>query len=144
MEQQQGCVLDTPSRARGCLYGCDGKISSARGYKISSFPGTNADVTAIHGALIDLVQVIVARMGITFILSSAYMWWTKVPDFPLGARSVRGWLILRAAFGFGGLYCLYCKSQNTGSTCHCISDTHARLQIPFITCHLRKQRYSGS
>ncbi|KAH4107846.1 hypothetical protein HBH64_142130 [Parastagonospora nodorum] len=52
-------------------------------------------------------QVIVARMGITFILSSAYMWWTKVPDFPLGARSVRGWLILRAAFGFGGLYCLY-------------------------------------
>lgn len=52
-------------------------------------------------------QVIVARMGITFILSSAYMWWKKVPDFPLGARSVRGWLILRASFGFGGLYCLY-------------------------------------
>lgn len=48
-------------------------------------------------------------MGITFILSSAYMWWTKVPDFPLGARSVRGWLTLRAAFGFGGLYCLYCE-----------------------------------
>tara|TARA_R110002003_G_scaffold448_22_gene20020 strand:+ start:5471 stop:6508 length:1038 start_codon:yes stop_codon:yes gene_type:complete len=57
-------------------------------------------------------QVIVARMGITFILSSLYMWWTKVPDFPLGARSVRGWLILRAAFGFGGLYCLYCKSES--------------------------------
>jgi hypothetical protein len=53
-------------------------------------------------------QVIFARMGITFILSSAYMWWTKVPDLPLGARSVRGWLLLRAAFGFGGLYCLYC------------------------------------
>ncbi|KAI8933399.1 hypothetical protein NX059_010014 [Plenodomus lindquistii] len=52
-------------------------------------------------------QVIVARMGITFILSSAYMWWTNVPDFPLGARSVRGWLLLRASFGFGGLYCLY-------------------------------------
>ncbi|KAF2852136.1 hypothetical protein T440DRAFT_52426 [Plenodomus tracheiphilus IPT5] len=52
-------------------------------------------------------QVIVARMGITFILSSAYMWWTKVPDFPLGARGVRRWLLLRACFGFGGLYCLY-------------------------------------
>ncbi|KAF2865204.1 hypothetical protein BDV95DRAFT_632423 [Massariosphaeria phaeospora] len=52
-------------------------------------------------------QVIVARMGITFILSSLHMWWTKVPDFPLGARSIRGWLMLRAAFGFGGLYCLY-------------------------------------
>ncbi|KAH8730019.1 hypothetical protein GQ44DRAFT_644956 [Phaeosphaeriaceae sp. PMI808] len=52
-------------------------------------------------------QVIVARMGITFILSSAYMWWKNVPDFPLGARSVRKWLVLRASFGFGGLYCLY-------------------------------------
>ncbi|KAF2834029.1 hypothetical protein CC86DRAFT_339777 [Ophiobolus disseminans] len=52
-------------------------------------------------------QVIFARMGITFILSSLYMWWTRVPDFPLGARSVRGWLLLRASFGFGGLYCLY-------------------------------------
>ncbi|KAH7389283.1 hypothetical protein DE146DRAFT_159003 [Phaeosphaeria sp. MPI-PUGE-AT-0046c] len=52
-------------------------------------------------------QVIFARMGITFILSSVYMWWTQVPDLPLGAPSVRGWLILRAIFGFGGLYCLY-------------------------------------
>jgi drug/metabolite transporter (DMT)-like permease len=46
-------------------------------------------------------------MGMTFILSTIYMWWTKVPDFPLGAPSVRGWLILRALFGFGGLFCLY-------------------------------------
>ncbi|KAH7085206.1 hypothetical protein BKA63DRAFT_13321 [Paraphoma chrysanthemicola] len=52
-------------------------------------------------------QVIVARMGITFILSSLYMWWTKVPDFPFGARGVRKWFVIRAAFGFGGLYCLY-------------------------------------
>jgi hypothetical protein len=58
------------------------------------------------------VQVIFARMGITFILSSLYMWWTSIPDFPLGARSVRGWLILRAAFGFGGLYCLYCEYKS--------------------------------
>ncbi|KAG9232867.1 hypothetical protein BJ875DRAFT_465660 [Amylocarpus encephaloides] len=52
-------------------------------------------------------QIIVARMGITFILSSLYMWWTNVPSFPLGSRSVRGWLVLRASFGFGGLFCLY-------------------------------------
>lgn len=52
-------------------------------------------------------QVIFARMGITFILSSVYMWYTQVPDLPLGAPSVRGWLVLRAVFGFGGLYCLY-------------------------------------
>jgi hypothetical protein len=67
----------------------------------------------LHSCVADQfsTQIIVARMGITFILSSAYMWWRKVPDFPLGARSVRGWLLLRAAFGFGGLYCLYCMSN---------------------------------
>ncbi|KAF2703368.1 hypothetical protein K504DRAFT_495510 [Pleomassaria siparia CBS 279.74] len=53
------------------------------------------------------LQVIVARMGITFVLSSLYMWWTKVPDLPFGAPNVRGWLLLRAAFGFFGIYCLY-------------------------------------
>jgi len=50
-------------------------------------------------------------MGITFILSSLYMWYTKVPDFPFGQPSVRKWLFLRAVFGFSGLYCLYCMSQ---------------------------------
>ena len=54
-------------------------------------------------------------MSITFILSTAYMWWAKVPDFPLGAPSVRGWLILRALFGFGGLFCLYCTFHNLPS-----------------------------
>ncbi|KAI5240640.1 hypothetical protein E4T43_05890 [Aureobasidium subglaciale] len=52
-------------------------------------------------------QVIFARMSITALLSSIYMWYTKVPDFPLGAPSVRGWLILRALAGFFGLFCLY-------------------------------------
>ncbi|RFU27815.1 hypothetical protein B7463_g8512, partial [Scytalidium lignicola] len=52
-------------------------------------------------------QVIFARMGMTLVLSSIYMWWTQVPDFPLGNPSVRVWLILRAMFGFFGLFCLY-------------------------------------
>ncbi|CZT12185.1 hypothetical protein WAI453_002998 [Rhynchosporium graminicola] len=51
-------------------------------------------------------QIIVGRMGITFVLSSLYMWWTKVPNFPLGDPKVRLWLFLRAFFGFGGMYCL--------------------------------------
>ncbi|CAD0098575.1 unnamed protein product [Aureobasidium mustum] len=45
-------------------------------------------------------QVIFARMSITALLSTVYMWYTKVPDFPLGAPAVRGWLILRALAGF--------------------------------------------
>ncbi|KAI4729470.1 hypothetical protein E4T49_02567 [Aureobasidium sp. EXF-10728] len=52
-------------------------------------------------------QVIFARMSITALLSTIYMWYTNVPDFPLGARQVRGWLILRALAGFFGLFCLY-------------------------------------
>ncbi|KAH0375087.1 hypothetical protein KCU89_g18124, partial [Aureobasidium melanogenum] len=48
-------------------------------------------------------QVIFARMSITALLSTIYMWYTKVPDFPLGAPAVRGWLILRALAGFFGL-----------------------------------------
>ena len=54
-------------------------------------------------------QVMFARMSTTLVLSSAYMWWTSVPDFPLGKRGVRKWLVARASFGFGGLFCLYCE-----------------------------------
>ncbi|KFY26702.1 hypothetical protein V493_03923 [Pseudogymnoascus sp. VKM F-4281 (FW-2241)] len=49
-------------------------------------------------------QIIFARMGMTFVLSSLYMWWTNVPDFPLGRADVRGWLVVRAMFGFFGLF----------------------------------------
>ncbi|KAI4833527.1 hypothetical protein E4T44_09367 [Aureobasidium sp. EXF-8845] len=52
-------------------------------------------------------QVIFARMSITALLSTMYMWYQNVPDFPLGAPAVRGWLILRALAGFFGLFCLY-------------------------------------
>lgn len=49
-------------------------------------------------------------MVITFLLSSFYMWWKKVPYFPLGKPEIRGWLVLRALFGFCGLFSLYCMS----------------------------------
>lgn len=49
-------------------------------------------------------------MGVTLILSTLYMWWTKVPYFPLGHPQIRGWLVLRALFGFLGLFTLYCKT----------------------------------
>jgi len=63
----------------------------------------------LSGKLLNSVQVIFARMSMTFLLSTIYMWWTQVPDFPLGPPSVRGWLVLRAWCGFFGLFCLYCK-----------------------------------
>lgn len=44
-------------------------------------------------------QILFARMFITVVLASAWMWYKKTPDFPLGKPEVRG---LLAARGFGG------------------------------------------
>ncbi len=49
-------------------------------------------------------------MAITLIVSSAYLWYKKVPSFPLGAPEVRGLLMLRGFGGFVGVLGLYCKS----------------------------------
>ncbi|KAK5110136.1 hypothetical protein LTR62_006270 [Meristemomyces frigidus] len=46
-------------------------------------------------------QILFARMGITVVLATAYMWYKKTPDFPFGKREVR-WLLV--ARGFGGLF----------------------------------------
>lgn len=44
-------------------------------------------------------QILFARMSITVVLASAWMWYKKTPHFPLGKPEVRG---LLAARGFGG------------------------------------------
>ncbi len=49
-------------------------------------------------------QILFARMSITTILSCAYMYYTKVPHFPFGAKEVRGLLIARGVTGFFGIY----------------------------------------
>jgi hypothetical protein len=46
------------------------------------------------------LQILFARMSITTVLSILYMWWNKVPDFPLGARGIRGVLVIRGVSGF--------------------------------------------
>lgn len=55
------------------------------------------------------LQIIFVRMLATSILGCLYMWYKKVPDFPLGRRDVRGLLVLRGLAGFTGLFCSYCK-----------------------------------
>ena len=42
-----------------------------------------------------------ARMAITLLLGSLYMWWAAVDHFPLGPKEVRMLLIAR---GFGGFF----------------------------------------
>lgn len=54
-------------------------------------------------------QLLFVRQGLTAILCTAWMWWQKVPDFPLGAKGIRKLLIIRSCSGFFGIYGMYCK-----------------------------------
>jgi hypothetical protein len=54
-------------------------------------------------------QILFARMGITAVLSTWYMWWRKTEDFPFGKKEVRWLLVARGFFGFFGVFGMYCK-----------------------------------
>lgn len=53
------------------------------------------------------LHIIFVRMLATSILGMSYMWYKRVPDFPLGPRHILGLLVLRGTFGFIGLFGLY-------------------------------------
>ncbi|KAK4101932.1 hypothetical protein N658DRAFT_424610 [Parathielavia hyrcaniae] len=50
------------------------------------------------------LQILFARMSMTTVLSLLYMWQNKVPDFPFGAKGIRGVLVIRGVSGFFGIY----------------------------------------
>jgi len=52
-------------------------------------------------------QILFARMSITVVLSSLYMWYTKTPHFPFGHREVRWLLVARGLGGFWGVFGMY-------------------------------------
>lgn len=54
-------------------------------------------------------QILFARMSITCVLATLYMWRKKTPDFPLGKREVRPLLVARGVGGFFGVFGIYCK-----------------------------------
>jgi hypothetical protein len=61
-------------------------------------------------------QILFARMSITVVLASAYMWYKKTPHFPLGKPEVR-WLL--AARGFGGFFgTCFDTTTNAYQICH--------------------------
>jgi len=49
-------------------------------------------------------QLLFIRMFVTFVLSNAYMWWSSIPHYPLGAQEVRWLLVIRGLTGFFGLF----------------------------------------
>ncbi|KAL8927781.1 MAG: hypothetical protein Q9208_002197 [Pyrenodesmia sp. 3 TL-2023] len=56
-------------------------------------------------------QVMFVRMGITLLLSSVYMWWAQVDQFPFGPKEVRSLLLARGFGGFFGLLGIYYSLQ---------------------------------
>ena len=52
-------------------------------------------------------QILFARMGITFVLATAYMWYKQTPDFPFGKREIRWLLVARGLCGFCGVFGMY-------------------------------------
>ncbi|KAJ6190173.1 hypothetical protein N7519_000194 [Penicillium mononematosum] len=66
-------------------------------------------VLEIHSSMHPF-QILFARMSITAVASYLYMYIASTPS-PLGTRPVRGLLLLRALFGFTGVYGLYYSVQ---------------------------------
>ncbi|KAF1814521.1 hypothetical protein P152DRAFT_393334 [Eremomyces bilateralis CBS 781.70] len=52
-------------------------------------------------------QILFARMSITVVIASIYMYWVRTPHFPFGAKEVRGLLIARGIGGFFGVFGMY-------------------------------------
>lgn len=52
-------------------------------------------------------QILFARMGITFVLATGYMWYRKTAHFPLGMSEVRWLLVARGFGGFFGVFGMY-------------------------------------
>jgi len=52
-------------------------------------------------------QILFARMGITFVLATGYMWYMKTPHFPFGLPEVRWLLVARGFGGFFGVFGMY-------------------------------------
>jgi drug/metabolite transporter (DMT)-like permease len=69
-------------------------------YRILELEGNN-------GKGLHPFQILFARMGITVILASLYMYYKKTPDFPFGAREVRPLLVARGLGGFFGVFGMY-------------------------------------
>lgn len=57
------------------------------------------------------LELILVRMGITYVFSVAYMYWRKIPDPLLGPKGLRTLLVVRGFSGFFGLSGVYFSLQ---------------------------------
>lgn len=68
-----------------------------------------SDVLTFIGKGYHPFQILFARMFITVVCASWYMWRKKIEHFPWGMREVRPLLIARGLTGFFGVFGMYCK-----------------------------------
>ncbi|KAF3007765.1 hypothetical protein E8E13_010165 [Curvularia kusanoi] len=81
---------------------------------ISQFFGTLMNITTRllemegnNGKGYHPFHILFARMGITVVCASVYMWYKRTEHFPFGLREVRPLLIARGLFGFFGVFGMY-------------------------------------
>ncbi|KAF2117672.1 hypothetical protein BDV96DRAFT_597567 [Lophiotrema nucula] len=65
------------------------------------------EVEGNNGKGLHPFQILFARMGITVLCSSFYMWYKKTEHFPFGLKEVRPLLVARGLFGFFGVFGMY-------------------------------------
>lgn len=79
----------------------------------SQFFGALMNVTTrlleLEGDGMNPLQILFARMSLTMVFCCTWMYWKKVPGFPLGSKDVRWLLIARGVTGFFGIYGIYCE-----------------------------------
>ncbi|KAK6584070.1 hypothetical protein PZA11_003800 [Diplocarpon coronariae] len=91
--ENQGMLLVTLSQLFGALMNVTARLLELEGEGMHPF------------------QILFARQGLTAIFCTAWMWWQKTPDFPLGARGTRALLCARSISGFFGIFGMYYSLQ---------------------------------
>jgi drug/metabolite transporter (DMT)-like permease len=64
----------------------------------------SARLLELDGSGMHPFQVLLIRQGLTAICCLLYMWWTQIPNYPVGPKEVRKLLVLRGISGFFGIY----------------------------------------
>lgn len=81
-----------------------GVVLVASAQLFSALMNLAARLLALEGDGMHPFQILFIRMLFTCIISCTYMWWTRMPDFPLGAPEVRWLLVARGFLGFFGIF----------------------------------------
>lgn len=83
-------------------------------------------------------QILFARMGITLVLASGYMWWRKTPHFPFGVPEIRWLLVARGFCGFFGVFGMYCELS---LPLHVPPETHLKHRLSDVPPSRRCNRH---